>query len=158
MFKVCFICILAPVDQLIDLMIVVVIMSHPPQTLDVVPAGPPEQRRVNTGVTAHGPVRQVVDGPELVVQTLRRVLVEPGDGRVALLVPGEVLDPEGGELVLSLGKVHILEVCVTDIEADVRDDTRVITGVAITGLAPDVVEPGLELLLGRGTVLAIMKP
>ena len=147
-----------PVQQFIDLVIVVVVVSDSPHTLDVVPASSPEEGRVNTGVAPHSAIGQVVDCPELVIKILRRVLVKSRDGRVPLLVPGKVLDPEGGELVLSLGKVHILEVCVTDIEADVRDDTRLITGVAITGLAPDVVEPGLELLLGRGTVLAIMKP
>ena len=121
-------------------MIVVVIMSDPPQTLDVVPAGPPEQRRVNTGVTAHGPVRQVVDGPELVVQTLRRVLVKPGDGRVALLVPGEVLDPERGELVLSLVEVDILEVSITNELTNVRLHQKMITNVTITGGDTDRVE------------------
>ena len=129
-----------PVEQLIDLVIVVVIVSDAPQTLDVVPAGPPEQRRVNTGVTAHRPVRQVVDGPELVVQTLGGVLVEPGDGGVALLVPGEVLDLEGGKLVLSLGKVDILEVDVSDKLTDIRLNVWLITNITITSLNSHNVE------------------
>ena len=129
-----------PVEQLIDLVIVVVIVSDAPQTLDVVPAGPPEQRRVNTGVTAHRPVRQVVDGPELVVQTLGGVLVKPGDGGVALLVPGEVLDLEGGKLVLSLGKVDILEVDVSDKLTDIRLNVWLITNITITSLNSHNVE------------------
>ena len=129
-----------PVEQLIDLVIVVVIVSDAPQTLDVVPAGPPEQRRVNTGVTPHRPVRQVVDGPKLVVQTLGGVLVEPGDGGVALLVPGEVLDLEGGKLVLSLGKVDILEVDVSDKLTDIRLNVWLITNITITSLNSHNVE------------------
>ena len=145
-----------PVQQLIDLVIVVVVVSDSPHALDVVPAGASEQGRVNTGVAPHRAVGQVVDRPELVIQTLRRVLVKPRDGGVSLLVPGEVLNPEGGGLVLPLCEVHVLEFGVADIEADVGDDLRVITDVAITGLAPDVVEPGLELLLGRWTVLTVV--
>ena len=42
-----------PVQQFIDLVIVVVVVSDSPHTLDVVPVGSPEQGRVNTGVWAH---------------------------------------------------------------------------------------------------------
>ena len=105
-------------------MVVVVIMPHPPHTLDVVPAGPPEQRGVDTAVAAHGAVGQVVDCPELLVQQLRRVLVEPGDGGESLLVPAEVLDPEGVELVLPPGEVHVLEVDVLHEVVDLRLEDR----------------------------------
>ena len=56
---------LSPVKKLIDLMIVIVVMADTPEALDVVPAGPPEERRVDTGVAAHRPVRQVVNRPKL---------------------------------------------------------------------------------------------
>jgi hypothetical protein len=59
---------LLPVEKIIDLSIIIIIMPDAPQALDVVPAGPPEQGGVYTGVPAHGPVGQVVDCPELVVQ------------------------------------------------------------------------------------------
>ena len=140
-------------QKLVDLVIVVVVVSDSPHTLDVVPAGSPEQARVNTGVTPHGAVGQVVDCPELVVQALRRVLVKSRDGRVSLLVPGEVLDPECGELVLPLGEVHVLEVDVPDVVCDVGLDAGEVMQVTVTCLFPNLVKAGLKLLLGRRTVL-----
>ena len=143
-----------PVQQLIDLVIVVVVVSDAPHALDVVPACSSEQGRVNTGVAPHRAVGQVVDCPELVIKILRRVLVESRDGRVSLLVPGEVLDPEGGELVLPLGEVHVLEVDVPDVVCDVGLDAGQVVGkVTVTRLLPDLVKAGLQLLLRRRTVL-----
>ena len=118
-------------------MVVVVIMPHPPHTLDVVPAGPPEQRGVDTAVAAHGAVGQVVDCPELLVQQLGRVLVEPGDGGVSLLVPAEVLDPECVVLLLPPGEVHVLEVQVLDEVVDVRLGVSLVLTLCITAAALD---------------------
>ena len=112
-------------------------MPHPPHTLDVVPAGPPEQRGVDTAVAPHRPVRQVVDRPELIVQQLGRVLVKPGDGGVSLLIPAEVLHPEGVVLLLPPGEVHVLEVHVLDEVVDVGlvGDVLMLT-LCITALNP----------------------
>ena len=140
-------------QKLVDLVIVVVVVSDSPHTLDVVPVGSPEHGRVNTGVWAHRAVGQVVDCPELVVQALRRVLVKSRDGGVSLLVPGEVLDAEGGGLVLPLGEVHVLEVDVPGVEAEVGLGGRVLPALRLAGLPADGVEPVLELLLGRRAVL-----
>ena len=65
-------------QQLVDFVVVVVVVPDAPHCLDVVPAGAAEERGVDAGVSAHRAVRQVVDRAELVVQTLRRVLVKPG--------------------------------------------------------------------------------
>ena len=85
---------LLPVEKIIDLSIIIIIMPDAPQALDVVPAGPPEQGGVYTGVPAHGPVGQVVDCPELVVQQLRHVIVKLRQHGVALLIPVKVLNPK----------------------------------------------------------------
>ena len=127
-------------QQLIDLVIVVVVVSDSPHALDVVPAGASEQGRVNTGVAPHRAVGQVVDRPELVIQTLRRVLVKPRDGGVSLLVPGEVLYPKSGGLVLPLGEVYVLEVDVHDEVRHVRLHLVEVTEVTITRLFSDRVE------------------
>ena len=143
----------SPMQQFVDLVIVVVVVSDSPHALDVVPGGSPEQGRVNTGVAPHGVVGQVVDCPELFIQTIRCRLVKSRDGRVSLLVPAEVLDPEGGELVLPLGEVHVLEVDVLDVVCDVGLNVGEFINITITRLFPDLVKAGLKHLLGRWTVL-----
>ena len=109
-------------EKIIDLCIIIIIMPDTPQTLDIVPASPPEQGGVNTGVPPHGPVGQVVDGPELVVQQLRHVIIELRYHGVSLLIPVKVLYPEGGKLCFSSTacKVHVLKVHVPDKPAHIR--------------------------------------
>ena len=85
-------------QKIIHLCIVVIIMPDTPQALDVVPAGPPEEGGVYAGVLAHGPVGQVVDCPELVIQQLSYVIVKLRDHGVTLLVPIKVLNPKGRKL------------------------------------------------------------
>ena len=112
----------SPMKKIINLCIIIIIMSYTPQTLYIVPAGPPEQGGVNTGVPPHGPVGQVVDGPELVVQQLRHVIIELRYHGVALLIPVKVLNPEGRKLCFSSTtcKVHVLKVHVPDKPAHIR--------------------------------------
>jgi len=98
------------VQKLIDLGIVVVIVSYTPQTLDIIPACPPEKAGVYGGMSSHRAIGEVVDRPELIVKELGDVVIEARDHTVTLLVPVEVIDPKGRKLRLAtpLGKVNIL--------------------------------------------------
>lgn len=74
-----------PVQQLVNLAVVVVVVPDAVHALDVVPDGPTELGRVHVGPAGNRVVREVVRQPELVVQVEAHVVVEPGmslDGMV----------------------------------------------------------------------------
>jgi hypothetical protein len=67
-----------PLQEMVDLAVVVVVVADPQQALDVIPDGPAKPRRVHVRATAHRVVRQVLCGLELVVQQIPHVVVQPG--------------------------------------------------------------------------------
>lgn len=69
----------AALEQLIDLVVVVVVVPDAEHALYVIPDGPPEARRVNFVVRAHGVVSEVVGRLEFVVEQIADVVVEPID-------------------------------------------------------------------------------
>jgi len=137
------------VQKLIDLGIVVIIMSYTPQTLDIIPACPPEKAGVYGGMSSHRAIGEVVDCPELVVKELGDVVVKARDHTVALLVPVEVIDPKGRKLGLAtpLGKVDILKVDILDKLADVRLNRRDCQGLWANATQLHGAKPDGELLL-----------
>lgn len=73
-----------PVQQLVDLAVVVVVVPNAVHALDVVPDGTTELGRIDVGPPGNRVVRKVVRQPELVVQVEAHVVVETGKrmGRV----------------------------------------------------------------------------
>jgi hypothetical protein len=111
-----------PLQEMVDLAVVVVVVADPQQALDVIPDGPAKPRRVHVRATAHRVVRQVLCGLELVVQQIPHVVVQPIDQRVSVVVPRVVLHPERGEveLFVPLGEILIAELAVLDETTDIR--------------------------------------
>lgn len=89
----------APLEQLIDLVVVVVVVPDAEHTLDVIPNGPPEARGVDFAVRAHCVIRQVVGRLEFIIEKVTDVVVQPVYERVAVIVPRIVLDAESRYVV-----------------------------------------------------------
>lgn len=108
----------AALEQLVDLIVVVVVVPYPEHALNVVPNGPTESGRVDFVVRTHGVIGEVVGRLELLVQEVANVVVEPVYQRVAMVIPGVVLDAEGRYVVelTALGEVLVDEGRVVDEE------------------------------------------
>ena len=78
-------------QQLVDLAVVVVVVADAEHALDVVPDGAPEARRIHVLDRTHRVVRQVVRQPELVIDQVAHVVVQPVDERKRVVVPRIVL-------------------------------------------------------------------
>lgn len=111
----------AALEQLVDLVVVVVVVPDAEHAVYVVPNGPPEARRVDLAVGAHGVVGEVVGRLEFVVQQSAHVLVEGVHQGVAVSFPGEVLDAEGRYVVelAAFGEVLVNEAGVVDVGTEV---------------------------------------
>lgn len=89
----------AALEQLIHLVVIVVVVSDAEHALYVVPYGTSEARRVDFVVRAHGVIRQVVRGLELLVEQITDVVVQTIRQRVAVHVPRVVLDAESRYII-----------------------------------------------------------
>uniref|UniRef100_A0A0K8R7J8 Putative p53 regulated pa26 nuclear protein sestrin n=1 Tax=Ixodes ricinus TaxID=34613 RepID=A0A0K8R7J8_IXORI len=87
-----------PVQELVDLPVVIVVVPDAVDALDVVPHRPTEHGRVHVRLATHGVVGQVVGDLELLVEQLSHIVVEPVDQGVAVVFPRVVLHPERGDL------------------------------------------------------------
>lgn len=89
----------AALEQLVHLVVIVIVVPDAEHALYVVPYRPSEARRVDLAVRAHGVVRQVVRGLELVVEEIADVVVQTIHQGVAVIVPGVILNAEGRYVV-----------------------------------------------------------
>ena len=97
-------------QHLVHLAVVVIVVPDAHEALDVVPDGRAEPRRVHVLLAAQRVVRQLVHEPELVVQQVAHVAVQPADERVGVVVPRVVLNAESGDLVhfSATGKILVV--------------------------------------------------
>jgi hypothetical protein len=78
--------------QLIDLVVIVIVMLNTVKTLDIIPNGDPEARRVDFTVVTHRFIGEVVSSFEFIVQQIANVVVEASDEGIAVISPRIVLD------------------------------------------------------------------
>jgi len=78
-------------QQLVHLAVVVVVVADAKHALDVVPDGASKARCIHVLHRAHRVVRQVVRQPELVIDQVAHVVVQPVDERKRVVVPRIVL-------------------------------------------------------------------
>lgn len=81
-------------EHLVHLAVVVVVVPDAEHALDVVPDGGAEARRVHVPLRAHEVVRERVHEPELLVEQVADVVVQPVEQRERVVVPRVVLHAE----------------------------------------------------------------
>lgn len=99
-------------------------MPNAKHALNVIPNGAPELGRVHIRAAGHREIRQIVDGPEFVVQQIADIVVEAIHQRVAVIVPRVVLYAKRARYVLRVAAP--LEVLVRErrILNEMTDDRR----------------------------------
>lgn len=81
-------------QYLIHFSVIVIIVADAKHALNIIPNGRAEAWRINVPLGAHKIVRQLVHEPELVVEQVANIVVQPVDEWESVIVPGIILNPK----------------------------------------------------------------